>query len=244
MRYAIHLALMLTFLSSTTSVLANAINPVQLNFDNNQQLTVTLSKTGINRVFVKDDQITSIAAPEADMSSRNDAQGSVYARILTPQPFTAFVVTAAGRHFSLLVLPKGIPSQTVELIANSPSAAEIKTAKSRVYEQRLIDIVRALLRGQTPKGMGIQKIEHAKPIDFQEGRLKTVMRFTGALMNAQVLRFQNTTAHPITLSANSFYHKGVLAVSLSKQTVMPQGNTEVVEVLKGEGIEDGGQGND
>lgn len=210
---------------------AQNINPTVVHFDNNQQVTVTLSRTGINRLFVKGDKIVSIAAPDGYLTDRNDQQGSVYANVLVRQPFSAFVITQGGRHFSVMVMPKAIPSQTIELIANDPTQQEIATAQNSPYQQRIINITRALLKGEAPQGMGTQEILEPKPIRFAQGELIQVMRFKGTLLAAQILRFNNTTNHTITLSPNAFYHPGVLSVSLVAQRVAPHGSTKVVEVL-------------
>ena len=210
---------------------AQNINPTVVHFDNNQQITVTLSRTGINRLFVRGDKIVSIAAPDGYLSDRNDQQGSVYANVLVREPFSAFVITQGGRHFSVMVMPKTIPSQTIELIANDPTQHDISIAKNSPYQQSIIDITRSLLKGETPRGMGTKKILEPKPIRFAQGELIHVVRFKGALLSAQILRFNNATNHTINLSPNAFYRSGVLSVSLVAQRVAPHGSTEIAEVL-------------
>lgn len=209
------------------------INPTVLHFNNDQQVLVHLSKTGINRLFVQGDKIISMAAPSNYLLERHDQQGSVYVNVLTNKPFSAFVVTQGGRHFALMMLPKAIPAQTIELIANNPTQAEIIKAKNSPYQQRLINITRSLLRGQTPSGMAEQKILQPQAITYQQGQLIPVMRYHGAILGAEVLRFTNTGKQTITLSPNQFYHSGVLAVSLTQQSIAPEHSTQVMEVLRG-----------
>ena len=130
-----------------------------------------------------------------------------------------------------MVLPKAIPSQTIELVANSPTLAEIKFAKNSPYEQHIIDVMRSLLKGDTPRGMGAQKVLEPKAIHFSGGQLMPLISYRGTLLSARVLTFTNTGRESVSLAPNEFYHSGVLAISLEHQTLAPRHSSRVFEVL-------------
>src|SRR3989338_9379044 len=88
--------------------------PTVILIQQNAQINIDLSDTDINKIFVNGQKITAITKPDTIFNSNNDSSGNVYATILGDNPFTAFISTDQGLHFSLLITPKAEPGRTIE----------------------------------------------------------------------------------------------------------------------------------
>lgn len=232
------LTVAMTGVFGVSTLNATPIKATQIHFANNDQVTLNLSNMGINRLFVKDDKILSVLGPAGYLRLQNDPSGSMYVNVLVSRPFTAFVVTKEGRHFSIMVRPKAMPATTVVFLPDSPSAAQVTFAKNSVYQQRLISVMKSLLQGKRPKAMGVVKILDPKGIAFLQGNLTLVQQYRGTLLDAAIYRFDNTCGQDLTLAPNQFYRPHVLAASLSKQHLLKGQSLFVYEVVAHQGGSD------
>src|SRR3990167_9896154 len=86
------LGMLLVLLLSLDSTLAdNIINPRIIVITQNSEVPLDLSTRDANRIFVENQKITSINAPEGELTGHNDSSGSIYVNINSSAPFTAFI---------------------------------------------------------------------------------------------------------------------------------------------------------
>ena len=149
------------FLFMVNAQASQVMTPNMITIKNNAQINITLSSVDINRIFVKDQKITSIDAPSGLLTGNNDKSGSIYANINGQTPFTAFISTNEGLHFSLLIMPKSEPGQTVEFISTQVVPAKIIVPKTMVivnhsmqaqtyeqsgsYEKTLVNLIKEVM---------------------------------------------------------------------------------------------------
>ncbi|EKD92154.1 MAG: conjugal transfer protein TraK, partial [uncultured bacterium] len=107
----------LSFLFLKSASALQVMAPTVISITQNAQINIDLSNTDINKIFVYGQKITAITKPDAIFNSNNDSSGNVYATISGDNPFTAFISTDQGLHFSLLITPKAEPGQTIEFQA-------------------------------------------------------------------------------------------------------------------------------
>ncbi|PYB48485.1 type-F conjugative transfer system secretin TraK, partial [Legionella pneumophila] len=97
-------------LLSTVAMGANSI-PVKDNSD----IALTLSQGNYNRLVVKNDKIMEAVFPPNAMAIKRDEQdGSVYVMLAAANPFTLFLTTESGRHFSVTVNGEESLGKTIE----------------------------------------------------------------------------------------------------------------------------------
>jgi len=224
-------------------------SPLSIKIANDRQVTIDLSSADINRLFVKSDKITRVTAPNNRVVAHNDQSGSIYMNVLGKTPFTAFVTTQKGRHFSLLIVPKNEPGVTVRFIPETPLPVHYRkhsrSAKhfeqSTPYEKTLVDLLRDTLLQTVPPGYSsISPKAFAEipafrvPLYVSQRKalsVKVVRGFLGGALAVRVLEIKNNTHHAIALNARDFYRPGVRAVAISKETVPAHRSTRIFEVI-------------
>ena len=225
------------------------VAPVSIKVANDQQAKIDLSNEDINRVFVQGDKISSFNAPNRRMIAHNDQSGSIYMNVYGKSPFTAFVTTHKGRHFSLLVIPKSEPGMTVQFIPTSPVAfhyvnhrlAAKRFEQSTPYEKTLVNLLRETMLQNTPAGYSVISSSNFKSIPifvvpkyFNKQKLvseQVVAGFLGGELAVRVIKVRNRSRHSISLYANDFYRPGVRAVAIAHELIPPRQSTDVYEVI-------------
>lgn len=231
---------------------ASAAKPVQVDIHNNEQVTIKLSSTDINRVYVRGEKITSIHAPSGLLSAHNDQYGSIYANIYSQKMFTAYFTTNVGRQFSVLMVPMSEPGQTIaftpkdhllkkHLHTRHHSRAGKRFEESSDYEQTLVKLIRDGMSGKHPSGytsISYQAIRSMPEYDIAQyvGNNKHLYEKVrsvelGGDLALRTLTVKNMTNHTITLKANQFYQMRVRAVAIEKERLLPHTITHVIEVL-------------
>ncbi len=224
------------------------IKPVSIAIANDNQARITLSNQDINRLFVMSDKIASLNAPNNRVIAHNDQSGSIFMNIIGKKPFTAFITTQKGRHFSLFVLPKSEPGVTVRFLPKTRvvrhyrhhTAAARRFEHSSAYEKTLVNLLRDLMLSQSPPGYTAiaPSAFHVVPAlqlpKYLNGRtfLKETVRagFLGGELAVRVVRVTNSGKHRVTLIASDFYTPGVRAVAIGKETLRPHESTNIYEV--------------
>lgn len=249
----------LTVLTSSISYASsdNVTEPTVISINSNSQASVNLSETDINRLYVKDQKITSINFPDDALTSNNDASGAIYINLKINSPFTAFITTNLGLHFSLIIIPKSIPGKIIKFIAPIPKVSKEENQKGTVviqhnsdayafeqsapYERTLIRLIKDVELQKTPPGytniaskafsqIGIFNLSGS--VGNNAGLSQTVEAgFLGGELAVRVLKITNTTSKPVELFENEFYADGVRAVAIQQEYLKSNANTYVFEVV-------------
>ncbi|OGT07652.1 MAG: type-F conjugative transfer system secretin TraK [Gammaproteobacteria bacterium GWF2_41_13] len=211
-------------------------HPIIVNFADNDQFVLFFSTMDLNRLYLPNDHIVSLNGPPEAFSAHNDDAG-IYVALLTSDPFTLFLSTAEGHHFSILVKPsEKVGGFTYEFHAKSAGVLVAKWEEDSPYSELIMKLMRGMINGEAPAGYGFYDISHHAPkIHFYNvGLLKPITLLKGAHLSTISYEFDNTTDTPITLSPNEFYHAGTRAVSLSQETVAAKGSAMVYVVISNE----------
>ncbi|PMM38677.1 TraK domain-containing protein [Vibrio lentus] len=233
-------------------VKTTVLPPSLFSLSDNETVQVSLSGVDVNRLLVKDDIITSVRCPAGFCVIDNEPSqdGSVLLSLNTQRglsPFTFFVSTEGGRHFSVLAVPRAVPAVTaIFTLKENATAKWQETVKSVPFVTRLNQLMKSSIlsfeSGQSPAGFVRHNItEDTKPCqglkgyertrcrsrvksEYQEGARKALnavprVIFKSPTQSVLVYRLINRTGESVSLQANQWYVEGLQA-----QTVIPNVN--------------------
>lgn len=234
MKNSFFIGVIVCLLGLTPIAFAESAQPIkQIPFNEGDQLSLPLSAVDVNRLVVRNDLISAITCPANLCVTRQDKTGSAYITLNTSTTFTLFTVTESGRHLSMLVVPSKEPGFTYEFVPTGKSDNAVHWEEEGAYTDRLVDLLRDMMRGELPRGYGYHEIPHAKSFSFKKAASFTLIaEYQGEHWRGEVYEVHNNSKKSLLLTPNGFYESGVKAVALSKQTLVP-GETGYVYEVKG-----------
>lgn len=204
---------------------------------NNATITAKISATDVTRIMVQGDRIQSVRGVKGAYTRENDNNsGEIY---IQPTPFyqhhafTLLMNTELGRHYTLLLNPMSVPSDTLMLVprgVNETQAA--KYENSSPYEMTITHLIRDMRVGSRPEGYAVKTVNDKKRYlygNIAYIKLKTI--YQGLNLRGEIWEVTNTEAHTITLSEREFYKVGTRAISLETMDVAPHGTTYLYRVV-------------
>ncbi len=219
--------LIIGLLSLALAQIANANQTISVK--NNAEFALNLSQSNYNRLVVRGDKIVEAIFPEGAMGVKRDEQdGSVYIMLTSQTPFTLFVTTEAGRHFSVTMNGEESLGKTVELI---PTAAVIQAQSQPVKTNQTVANA-----GDEPQLVSlIEHMENHKPLDgFTIKKTRQVERwkegFTlihnqtwqGSGLTGEVVELYNGGHKPLNLDEAWFSQDTTRALKLSQKQLLPR----------------------
>ncbi len=220
-------ALLLILLCSLAA--AHATN--QRPFNDNETLTVELSKTNYNRLLVSQDRIAKVRFPDKTLAVEYAPDGSVYMDLLIEEPLTVFVTTRAGHNFSMTVEPKDSLGKTVQFIPKTPTLKARKVEQKTTHDELVTQLIQAMVTNRVPEGYGVQSLSTSyRPIN-KELSYKLTKQIIGSSYTGEVLTVYNRSRTPLELNESLFKSKDMRAFSVSKTTIAPHG-TETIYVVR------------
>ena len=228
--------MMVSLLGITPVAFSDTSHPIQqIPFNEGDQLNVALSMVDANRLVVSHDLISAITCPANLCMTRQDKTGSAYITLNTSTAFTLFTVTESGRHFSLFVTPTKESGFTYEFMPHGKSDHAVHWEEEGAYTDRLVSLLKDMMRGEVPEGYGYHEIPHADPSSFKNSAsLALIAEYQGEHWRGEVYEIHNNAKKSLLLTPNGFYDASVKAVALSKQTLVPGETGYVYEVKDGE----------
>lgn len=229
----------------TFAIKMQITKPISISVSNENQARVVLSSQDMNRVFVVRDKITRINTSAHRVIAHNDQWGSIFMNVMGDSPFTVFITTQKGRHFSLFVIPKHVPGMTVQLIPKTPVRLSDRHASPRAkqfeqsspYEKTLLVLLRDVMLNHTPPGYSrLLPPEFKRSITFRKRNRRALSEraiadFLGGVLAIHVFRLSNHGSHQMTLIPREFYGPGVRAVAIARETISPHASTTLYEVV-------------
>lgn len=209
-------------------------------FKENADLAVTLSDSNYNRLVVKGDKITQVHFPEGMMAVSNESDGGLYVMVVHPEPFTMFVTTELGRHFSLTVNTESGLGKTLEFVADGNQVPAITSAtkvlskipEPSVLPSNVTELMTAMLKNNVSKDYESKKYFN-RAIRLSQGMtLFPKLTYKGKILLGEVTEIYNGSNNPIDLNESLFNGAGVKAISLSKNTLAPHDRALVYRVLE------------
>ena len=203
----------------------------------NETTAAKVSSSDVTRIFVQGDRIKSLCGVKGAYTRENDeGNGEVY---IQPTPayqeraFTILVDTEEGRHFTLLLTPVSVPSDTLMLIPKG--VAKLKAEhfeQSSPYETTISRLMRAMVNAEVPEGYAVTQVNNPKLYllgNIAKVQLKTV--YQGLNLRGEIFEITNTKSCPITLDEREFYKTGAVAISLQAITIAPHLHVNLYRVL-------------
>jgi conjugal transfer pilus assembly protein TraK len=217
------LKLALTLLSTVASA-GNSV-PIKDNSD----IALTLSQSNYNRIVVKSDKIVEAVFPPQAMAIKRDEQdGSVYVMLSTINPFTLFLTTETGRHFSVTLTGEESLGKTIELVSQTAIAVKTAPNKTKKIAENHDAVPEAILgmlthmEQQKPFADVAVKRQYGKVERWSKGlTLLPKESWDGKMLRGEAIELYNGGKKPLSLSQEWFAKEGTLAIKFSKPTLNP-----------------------
>jgi len=201
-------------------------------FKENGEVGISLSDSNTNRLVVRGDKITRAHFPEGALGIQNESDGSLYVTCAYEKPFTLFITTEGGSHFSATVIPKDTLGQTVEFLAEQakPQVMTKRPVKVQPYTDVIQELMTHLVLGEPLEGFKVKR-ERDKGVHFQSGlTVRSKRVYQGVQFKGEILALHNTGKMPLTLQESWFSNQQVKAVALSSTTLAPKARAWVYRV--------------
>lgn len=208
-------------------------------FRDNTDIPVALSDSNYNRLVVKGDKITQAHFPEGRMAIRNEEDGSLYVMLGSHEPFTLFLTTESGHHFSATVNAESSLGKTIEFVPQTAvpaHLAEVKATPNQSAKPPMGDAIAHLMTSMISKDKPAgfdEKHHYGRVIRLQQGLMLTPKTtYQGLQLNGEVMEIYNGGKLPLDLNEAWFADNDVKAVSLSAITLAPKQKAYVYRVLE------------
>lgn len=204
------------FLINTTAFAITI--PVQENRD----INLTLSKGNYNRLVIKDDKIVEAIFPPNALSIRRDeVDGSLYLLLAADNPFTLFLATEKGRHFSVTLKGEISLGKTIELIPQNKALAQVKKPIVKNIDPNLALISKMELH-DLDKDTKIKKI--SRKVERYKSGLTLIPKeiWEGKHFKGEVVEVYNRSKAPIALHANYLAKADDKAIKVSVAQIKPK----------------------
>lgn len=208
-----------------------AVGSTSLSVKDNSDLSLTLSQGNYNRIVVKNDKIMEAVFPPDAMAIKRDEQdGSVYVMLAANNPFTLFLTTEAGRHFSVTVNGEESLGKTIEFIPQQTVVAKstvnkVQNTQASVAPDAVPEVILAMLthmEQQKPFADVNVKRQFGKVERWSKGlTLLPKEHWDGKLLKGETIELYNGGKEPLELSQEWFAKEGTLAIKFSKPTINP-----------------------
>ncbi|MFO2971156.1 type-F conjugative transfer system secretin TraK [Legionella pneumophila serogroup 10] len=218
---SIALALLSTLAMGATSI------PVKDNSD----IALTLSQGNYNRLVVKNDKIMEAVFPPNSMAIKRDEQdGSVYVMLAASNPFTLFLTTETGRHFSVTLNGEESLGKTIELVPSQPVGTKTvanttKINPKTITQEAVPEAILAMLthmEQQKPFADVSVKRQFGKVERWSKGlTLLPKESWDGKLLKGETIELYNGGKEPLELAQEWFAKEGTLAIKFSKPSIAP-----------------------
>jgi conjugal transfer pilus assembly protein TraK len=218
------LSLALVFVSTTATASSLAVK-------DNSDVALTLATGNYNRLVVKNDKIMEAVFPPNSMAIKRDEQdGSVYVMLSATNPFTLFLTTEAGHHFSLHLTAEEALGKTIELVPQHAIPAKTMANKTQVKPKTMAEAavpgaILALLKAMEnhkPFADVRVKRQYGKALRHSQGlTLLPKESWDGHFLKGEAIELYNGGKASLTLSQAWFATESTLAIKLSKSTLNP-----------------------
>jgi conjugal transfer pilus assembly protein TraK len=209
-------------------------------FRENADINVVLSDKNYNRLVVKGDKITQVHFPEGTMAVLNEPDGGLYVMVANPEPFTMFVTTELGHHFSLTVNTEASLGKTVEFIADGAAPMPLTSAQKVLAKlpkpQELPSDVTLLMTGMINANVPntfVSNRHFGKVMRLGHGlNLSPKITYSNKALKGEVMELYNASSSPMDISESWFTGPNVKAISLSQNVLAPKQTAKVYRIME------------
>lgn len=216
--------------AGTQTVIAETVVPVK----ENENVAIQISKDNYNRLLVEKDKIIKLRFPQNHLSVERDDDGSVYLDALDDRPFTLFVTTKDGRHFSAMVTVSESNGKTIRFIEKRVPAGKVSRREKPkdTYAAMIQSLVAATEREQVVPGFKVNAIK-VKPV-YLKPALKASLAFSLSDKKTVSQKFllANRSSKPIRFDRRWFKDNKTRALLVKSDVIYPNQTIDVVRVLE------------
>lgn len=205
-------------------------------FRDNTDVALSLSDSNYNRLVVRGDKITQAHFPEGSLAIKNEEDGSLYVMMSSTTPFTLFLTTESGHHFSATVSAESTLGKTIEFVPQQPAPVRqiTQTAAPQTppYANEISTLMTNMIANKQQGGYDI-KHHYGRVIRLQQGLVLTPkMTYAGLSLVGEVMELYNGGKQPLDIQEAWFADENVKAVSVSAATLAPRQKATVYRVLE------------
>lgn len=210
----------------------------KLRVEENETIELRLSRTDFNRLFVEGDKITTLRFPEGNLGVENDKDGSVYLNVKDDKPFTLFITTERGTHFSATINTGEMMGQTIGFLAantNPVNDKEIRISKTQkvTHENELVALIASVEKEEQKTGFKAQRPD-LKSVQIKPSLTSTlVYTLSNAQQMGQKFKIKNTGKKPVSFDDKWFKDKDTKALLVKERVVYPNETITVVRIEEG-----------
>lgn len=205
-------------LASMTAIGANSIA-----IKDNSDIALTLSQGNYNRIVIKNDKINEAVFPPNSMDIKRDEQdGSVYVMLAAANPFTLFLSTEAGRHFSVTVNAEESLGKTIELVPQQVAIARTNIIKNNTAVPEAILAMLTHMEQHKPFADVVIKHQSGSQLWSKGLEYRPKESWDSKLLKGEVIELYNGGKKPLLLDQEWFSKDGVVAVKFSKPAIAPK----------------------
>ncbi len=203
----------------------------------NETTTAKISSVDVTRIFVQGDRIRSVKGVKGAYTRENDeANGEIYIQPSTDYQFRAFTIlidTEAGRHFTLLLNPVSVPSETLMLVPKGVGTQRaLQFEQASPYDLTIKNLIKSMKLGEVPSGYSVTGVNDKKVYQFGnyfKVSLKSV--YQGLHLRGEIYEVKSISTSPIQIDERQFYKSGARAISLDTIVIQPKSTINLYEVL-------------
>lgn len=207
---------------ATMLVLMSSVAFSAISVPENENINLSLSKNNINRLLLTKDKITKFRYPQGFLElDQNDSDGSIYLTGLYEKPFTVFVTTKRGHHFSININAINGPGKTVEIKNTTPSIMSANRWEGNGdIKESASKLINYIASGNVPDGYSIENDFPKKTKRFNRWlTIKKIKQFKGDRLTASIYQLTNNDKNPVYLKESEIHIPGSIALYLDSRKV-------------------------
>ncbi|HHE5971927.1 TPA: type-F conjugative transfer system secretin TraK [Citrobacter braakii] len=212
--------------------------PVRVPVSPDAQARIALSNTQPNLLVVPGDRIVAVDSAQGTFTNAGDygqtgmANGGVVLMTEKTTPFTFYVRTEGGLVVSVIGQPQARDGRVVHLMSDRPvrQKAAGPWERSHDYVALLVDVQKALLRGEVPPGYVASPVVGEPVFSLPAGlTLRAETMWSGDALRVYRYRVSNRQSEAKALPERLFSAPGVRSVLISPwaETLLPGASAEV-----------------
>src|SRR3990167_312137 len=206
----------------------NAYAVTEQAFKENMDVSINLSNTNYNRLVVKNDKIIKAHFPDGALAIRGEEDGSLYALAVKQEPFTLFITTEGGHHFSTTVNSEEALGKTIEFTPVQTKEALIKT---NVQVKNLIDsLMKHMVNAEPLLSFHIEAVKSPSSRLRNNLTITPEVIYQGSNLRGEIYRVYNPNNKPIELKETWFLDKSIKAITISEETLAPKREARVYRI--------------
>ncbi len=207
----------------------------------NSNIALTMSQMNYNRIVVRGDRITEAVFPPNSMAIKRDEQdGSVYVMLASSSPFTLFLTTEAGHHFSVTLSGEDGLGKTIELIPEQRSVSKVlvnqgthHTASNKDIVPEAILAMLSHMEAHQPFSDVAVKRQFGKAERWSKGLvLLPKEEWNGKELKGEIIELYNGGKETFELSQEWFAKESTLAIKFSKTAILPHEKVTLYRVQR------------